>query len=141
MIANFIDYTLQKKCFSRYFNASYIFPVRRIWYSLLFILASIFYQLYQESVSVKCNVASITCVSLVYTALNIKLGLIKQFVTASDQNGEVSVGIQAMLPKLSDAKFGTGVFVGWQVKQMLAWKLIDKDLGMHSRKMSIGFSP
>ena len=44
--------------------------------------------------------------------LHIKLGLIKQFVKQLDKEGEALKYMQQLFPKLSEAKFKAGVFVG-----------------------------
>jgi len=53
--------------------------------------------------------------------LNIKLGLIKQFVKQVDTEGEAFKQIQELYPKLSEAKIKAGVFVAPEVKRMIAF--------------------
>src|SRR6218665_3949222 len=48
----------------------------------------------------------------------LKLGLIKQFVTALDK-GSAAVKIQDRCPKLSEAKAKAGIFVGQQIKKII----------------------
>lgn len=52
--------------------------------------------------------------------LHIKLGLVKQFVTALDRQSETFQHICSMFPTKSDAKLKAGVFIGPEVRQMLA---------------------
>lgn len=85
---------------------------------ILFTITSIFCRLYQETVSVLCNI----CLTWLYC---IKLGLTK-FVTTLNRKVEPYAGIYAMFLKLSDSNVVTGVFVVEQVKQMLEMKMIEK---------------
>ena len=48
--------------------------------------------------------------------LHIKLGLIKQFVTALDKESAAFKYLQDLFPKLSEAKVKAGIFVGPQIK-------------------------
>ena len=57
--------------------------------------------------------------------LHIKLGLVKQFVTALDFEGEPFQQIRAMYPKLSEAKAKGGIFTGPQVKVLLASETLE----------------
>jgi hypothetical protein len=52
--------------------------------------------------------------------LHIKLGLVKQFVKALDVKSDSFQYLQLMFPKLSYAKVTGGIFVGPQIKVMLA---------------------
>jgi hypothetical protein len=54
--------------------------------------------------------------------LHIKLGLIKQFVTALDKDSAAFKYLQDFFPKLSEAKVSAGVFVGPQIKKILQCK-------------------
>lgn len=78
--------------------------------SIAFIIASIFCQLYQESLSVMCNFIHIIWFN---------------FVTAFYHKGRDYVGIQAMFPKLLDAKVSAGVFAEPQVKYMFACEAME----------------
>jgi len=51
--------------------------------------------------------------------LHIKLGLIKQFVKALDQDSEAFQYLQTVFPKLSEAKVKGGIFVGPQIKKLM----------------------
>lgn len=51
--------------------------------------------------------------------LHIKLGLIKNFVKALDQEGEAFTYLKNIFPHLSDAKIKEGIFVGPQIKKLL----------------------
>ena len=64
------------------------------------------------------NVALVSADKILLPPLHIKLGLIKQFVTALDPSGETLKEIRSLFPKLSEAKVSAGVFVGPQVRQM-----------------------
>ena len=51
--------------------------------------------------------------------LNIKLGLIKQFVKKLNSEGDPFKHIQKLFAKLSEAKIKDGVFVGTQLKRLM----------------------
>ena len=51
--------------------------------------------------------------------LHIKLGLIKQFVKALDQDRPCFQFLKTKFPKLSDAKIKEGVFVGPQIRELM----------------------
>lgn len=51
--------------------------------------------------------------------LHIKLGLIKQFVKALDHESAAFKHLEAVFPKLSEAKIKAGVFVGPQIKKLM----------------------
>ena len=51
--------------------------------------------------------------------LHIKLGLIKQFVTALDKESAAFQYLQDLFPKLSEAKVRAGIFVGPQIKKII----------------------
>ena len=57
--------------------------------------------------------------------LHIKLGLIKQFVKALNPDSTAFQHIRQMFPKVSDAKISAGIFVGPQIKVMLACKELE----------------
>ena len=64
--------------------------------------------------------------------LHIKLGLIKQFVTALDKESAAFKYLQDLFPQLSEAKVNAGMFVGPQIKKIIecdefAKKLIRKE--------------
>ena len=61
-------------------------------------------------------------------ALHIKLGLVKQFVKASDFEGEVFQEIHSMFSRLSEAKIKGGVFVGPQINTMLKSKTLKEKM-------------
>jgi hypothetical protein len=50
--------------------------------------------------------------------LRIKLGLMKNFVTAMDRNGTVFLYLQQKFPQLSDAKIREGVFTGPDIRSL-----------------------
>ena len=54
--------------------------------------------------------------------LHIKLGLAKQFIKALKSDSKALSHVQAMFPKLSEAKVKGGVFTGSQIRQMLGSK-------------------
>ena len=54
------------------------------------------------------------------TTLHIKLGLAKQLVKALKSDSEAFKHVQAMFPKLSQAKVKGGIFTGPQIRQ-IAW--------------------
>ena len=49
--------------------------------------------------------------------LHIKLGLMKQFVTALNKDSPAFTYLQNIFPKLSEAKITAGIFVGPQIKK------------------------
>src|SRR6218665_1422818 len=51
--------------------------------------------------------------------LHIKLGLVKQFVTALDKESAAFKYLQDRFPKLSKAKVNAGIFVGPQIKKII----------------------
>ena len=51
--------------------------------------------------------------------LHIKLGLIKQFVTALDKESAVFKYLQDRFPKLSEVKVKDGIFIGPQIKNII----------------------
>ena len=57
--------------------------------------------------------------------LHIKLGLAKQFVKALKSDSEAFKHVQAMFPKLSEAKVKGGIFTGPQIRQMLGSKELE----------------
>ena len=57
--------------------------------------------------------------------LHIKLGLAKQFVKALKSDSEAFKHVQAMFPKLSEAKMKGGIFTGPQIRQMLGSKELE----------------
>ena len=52
--------------------------------------------------------------------LHIKLGLMKQFVKALDQESDAFKYFTQFFPKLSEAKIKGGIFVGPQIKKIFA---------------------
>ena len=58
--------------------------------------------------------------------LHIKLGLIKQYVKAMDSDSDALQYIRSMFPKLSEAKVKGGIFVGPQIRRMLASKDLEE---------------
>ena len=60
--------------------------------------------------------------------LHIKLGLIKQFVTALDRDGETFQEMRSIFPKLLEAKITAGVFVGPQLRQMFASETLENKM-------------
>ena len=60
--------------------------------------------------------------------LHIKLGLMKQFVTALDKESAAFNCIQDFFPQLSEAKVKAGVFVGPQIKKIMECKEFPKKL-------------
>ena len=51
--------------------------------------------------------------------LHIKLGLMKQFVTALDKESAAFNYLRDFFPRLSEAKLKAGVFVGPQIKKIM----------------------
>ena len=60
--------------------------------------------------------------------LNIKLGLVKQFVKALDFEEEVFQEIRSMFSRLSEAKIKGGKFVGPQINTMLKSKTLEEKM-------------
>ena len=59
------------------------------------------------------------------TTLHIKLGLAKQLVKSLKSDSEAFKHVQAMFPKLSQAKVKGGIFTGPQIRQMLDSKELE----------------
>lgn len=57
--------------------------------------------------------------SILMPPLHIKLGLMKQFVKALDENSEAFEYLKGFFPKLSEAKIKSGIFVGPQIKKIM----------------------
>lgn len=51
--------------------------------------------------------------------LHIKLGLMKNFVKAMDQEGQAFKYLRAKFPRLSDAKVKEGIFIGPQIREIV----------------------
>ena len=66
------------------------------------------------------NQALISVEKILLSLLHIKLGLMKQFVKALDPACAAFQHIRQMFPSLPDAKVSGGIFVGPQIKVMLA---------------------
>jgi hypothetical protein len=60
--------------------------------------------------------------------LHIKLGLMKQFVTALDKEKAAFKYLQSLFPRLSEAKVSAGVFVGPQIKKIIECSEFPKKL-------------
>jgi hypothetical protein len=71
--------------------------------------------------------------------LHIKLGLIKQFVTALDRDGETFQEMRSIFPKLSEAKVTAGVFVGPQLRQMFASETLENKMTTVEKRAWIAF--
>jgi hypothetical protein len=71
--------------------------------------------------------------------LHIKLGLVKQFVKALDPAGAAFQHIQQMFPKLSAAKVAGGIFVGPQIKSMLACKELENKMFAVEKRAWVAF--
>ena len=56
---------------------------------------------------------------ILFPPLHLKLGLMKQFVSALDKESDAFRYLRNFFPKLSDAKVKAGVFVGPQIKKIL----------------------
>ena len=57
--------------------------------------------------------------------LHIKIELAKQFIKALKSNSKALSHVQAMFPKLSEAKAKGGIFTGPQIRQMLGSKELE----------------
>ena len=78
--------------------------------------------------------------------LHIKLGLAKQFIKALKSDSKALSHVQALLPKLSEAKIKCGIFTGPQIRQMLGSKeledkmtALEKDAWQPFRNVVHGF--
>ncbi|KAL7834776.1 hypothetical protein SRHO_G00290230 [Serrasalmus rhombeus] len=65
--------------------------------------------------------------------LQIKLGLIKQFVRALDKESRAFNYLQDLFPKMSEAKIKAGVFVGPQIKNIIECSEFPKKLNRKER--------
>ena len=59
---------------------------------------------------------------ILFPTLHIKLGLAKQFIKTLKSDSEAIKHVQAMFPKLSEAKEKGDIFTGPQIRQMLGSK-------------------
>lgn len=66
--------------------------------------------------------------------LHIKLGLIKQFVKALRQDSEAFQYLKIFFPKLSEAKIKAGIFVGPQIKKIMASEEFPQLLNTHEKQ-------
>src|ERR1700743_3261796 len=71
--------------------------------------------------------------------LHIKLGLIKQFVTALDKESAAFKYLQDLFPQLSEDKVNAGIFVGPQIKKIIGSDEFDKKLSRKEKAASNGF--
>ena len=60
--------------------------------------------------------------------MHIKLGLAKQFGKALKPTGRAFRHVRQMFPSISEAKFKGGIFVGPQMKRMLASEELEEDM-------------
>ena len=60
--------------------------------------------------------------------LHIKLGLAKQFVKALKPTSRAFRHIRQMFPSISEAKVNGGIFVGPQIRRMLASEELDEQM-------------
>jgi hypothetical protein len=67
--------------------------------------------------------------------LDIKLGLLKQFVKALDSNFAVLHHIREMFPRLADAKVIGRIFTGPQVRVMLAFWGLEQTMTVVERML------
>ena len=70
---------------------------------------------------------------IILPPLHIKLGLMKNFVKALDKTSDAFVYLRSKFPQISDAKIKEGIFVGPQIRKVIAHRhfeelLIGKDL-------------
>ena len=71
--------------------------------------------------------------------LQIKLDLVNQFVKALNQASAAFQHIRQMFPKVSDAKISAGIFVGPQIKVMLAYKELEDKMSAVEKEAWIAF--
>ena len=69
--------------------------------------------------------------------LHIKLGLIRQFVTALDKDSAALKYLQVLFPKLSEAKVKAGTFAGPQIKKIIE---CDEFIKLLSRKQKTAWN-
>ena len=69
--------------------------------------------------------------------LHIKLGLIRQFVTALDKDSAAFKYLQVLFPKLSEAKVKAGIFAGPQIKKIIE---CDEFIKLLSRKQKTAWN-
>ncbi|XP_076350488.1 uncharacterized protein LOC143247046 [Tachypleus tridentatus] len=86
-----------------------------------------------ESHNVKCE-PLVDLQKMLFPLLHIKLGLMKQFVTALDKESAASKYLRDFFPKLSAAKVKAGVFVGPQIKKILECTEFSKKLSGKEKK-------
>lgn len=66
--------------------------------------------------------------NVILPPLHIKLGLMKNFVKAMDQNGKGFLYLKSVFSNLSDAKLKEGIFVGPQIRKLMKNNEFDKNL-------------
>ncbi|XP_076367346.1 uncharacterized protein LOC143255489 [Tachypleus tridentatus] len=75
-------------------------------------------EFYMRKHNVKCD-PLVNLQKALFSPLHIKLGLMKQFITALDKKFAAFKYLRDFFPKLSEAKVKAGVFVGPQIKKIL----------------------
>jgi hypothetical protein len=65
--------------------------------------------------------------------LQIKLGLMENFVNGMDKTGRGLLCVRNKLPNTSDAKIKEGIFIGPQIRELKEDKLFDEDLNETER--------
>lgn len=71
--------------------------------------------------------------------LHIKLGLMKNFVKAMDNNSDAFLYLRGKFPELSDAKVKEGVFIGPQIRKIVADKQFEQLLSGRERDAWVAF--
>ena len=66
--------------------------------------------------------------------LNIKLGLMKNFVKAMVRNGTAFLYLREKFPLLSDTKIGEGVFTGPDIHSLLRYEVFERIIRVMSRE-------
>lgn len=64
--------------------------------------------------------------SIILPPLHLKLGLMKNFVKALDKTSKAFTYLCAMFPQVSDAKIREGIFIGPQIKKVIADRHFDE---------------
>ena len=71
--------------------------------------------------------------------LHIKLGLMKNFVKGLNKNSEAFRYLRNKFPQLSDAKVEAGVFIGPQIRKIMADKRFENTLGSKESDAWVAF--
>jgi hypothetical protein len=83
---------------------------------------------------------NLTCKPLVdLPPLHIKLGLMKNFVTVMDRDGQGFLYLQRKFPRISDAKIKEGIFIGPQFRELMKGQDFERSLNESEKQRGHSF--